>query len=110
MINFNCIVQEGVIPEELRDKLVPELTRIGCAVLGETPGNVVVGFTEIPQGFGFRGGELSTTSLVRADIPPGCEQAVRVEFMEQIQDMWRKVTGCTTDELVVSARDRQSVI
>ena len=110
MINFNCIVQEGLIPEELRGLLVSELTRIGCAVLGVAPGGVVVGFTQIPHGFGFRGGELSTTSLVRADIPLGCEQAVRVEFMEQIQDMWRKVTGCTTDELVVSARDQQLVI
>jgi hypothetical protein len=28
--------------------------------------------------------------------------------MQTIQDMWIDLTGCTTDELVVSARDRRN--
>ena len=105
MIEFNCTVQEGVIPESIRPELVSELGRITASVIGDD--DVDVQFTEIPRGFGFRGGELSTTSLVRGQVPAGCEQELRVEFMQQICDMWTRVTGCTTDELVVSARDKQ---
>ncbi len=105
MISFNCTVQAGVIPENIRPELVSGLTRISLSVMGAS--NVDVEFTEIPRGFGFRGGELSTTSLVRGQIPPGCEQELRVEFMQQICDMWMQVTGCSVDELVVSARDRE---
>ena len=105
MIEFNCTVQEGYIPESIRPELVSELTRIASSVIGED--DVDVRFTEIPKGFGFRGGELSTTSLVRGQVPAGCDQELRVEFMQQICDMWTRVTGCTTDELVVSARDRE---
>ena len=105
MIEFNCTVQEGYIPESIRPELVSELTRIASSVIGED--DVDVRFTEIPKGFGFRGGELSTTSLVRGQVAAGCDQELRVEFMQQICDMWTRVTGCTTDELVVSARDRE---
>ena len=107
MISFNCTVQEGLIPDSIRPELISELTRISVSVMGASADDVDVQFTEIPHGFGFRGGELSTTSLVRGQIPAGCEQELRVEFMQQICDMWCRVTGCTTDELVVSARDRQ---
>ncbi len=107
MIEFNCAIQEGRIPDSIRAELVSELTRVSASVMGASPDDVDVQFTEIPNGFGFRGGELSTTSLVRGQIPPGCEQELRVEFMRRICDVWCRVTGCATDELVVSARDRQ---
>ncbi len=107
MINFNCVLQEGVIPHELRSTLAAELVRISVSVFGEAPDDVEVAFSEIPHGYAFRGGKVSTTSSVRGTINPGCEQSVRVEFMQQICDMWMRVTGCSTDELVVSARDRR---
>ena len=106
MISFNCIVQEGTIPPRLRPELKSVLARISTSLLGGSPEDVAVEFTEIPRGFGFRGGELSTTSMVRGSIPPGCVQEVRVDLMQQICDMWCATTGCATDELIVSARDR----
>ncbi len=107
MITFNCTIQEGMIPPELRPRLAAELARICASVLGEPPDDVSVDWTEIPHGFGFRGGKLSTTSAVRGRIPPGCPQETRVRLMQEIQDTWMALTGCTTDELVVSARDRR---
>ena len=107
MITFNCTIQEGTIPDDLRPELVSELARISTAILGGAPDDVAVRWIEIPHGFGFRGGELSTTSAVRGEIPPGCDQETRVQLMQQIQDRWLELTGCTTDELVVSARDRR---
>ena len=107
MIEFDCVVQEGAIPESVRPELVSGLIDVSASVMGASADEVDVRFTEIPRGFGFRGGELSTTSLVRGQIPPGCEQELRVEFMQRISDMWSQVAGCSTDELVVSARDMQ---
>ena len=106
MISFNCIVQEGVIPPRLRPDLKSELARISTSLLGGSPADVEVEFTVIPHGFGFRGGEISTTSMVRGLIPPGCAQEVRVDLMQRICDRWCEITGCATDELIVSARDR----
>ena len=105
MIRFNCIVQAGVIPQRLWPELEAELARIGTSVLGGAPREVEVTFTVIPHGFGFRGGEISTTSVVRGTVPAGCAQDVRVDLMRQICDRWCALTGCSTDELVVSARD-----
>ena len=107
MIDFNCIVQEGVIPNEIRPKLASELARISSSVLGISPGDVTVGFRDVRETYGFRGGEISTTSLVSGHVSGGIEQSARVELLQQICDMWCEVTGCTTDELVVSARDRR---
>ncbi len=107
MYNFNCIIQEGVIPDDLRPELVSGLTRVTTSVLGGSPDDVEVEFTVMPHGYAFRGGEISTTSTVRGTIPPGCEQETRVQLMQQICDMWMGLTGCAVDELVVSARDRE---
>jgi hypothetical protein len=82
------------------------LAETATDVLGGSSADVVVEFEVIPHGYGFRGGEISTTSLVRGQIPPGCAQEVRVDLMRKICDMWCEVAGCTVDELIVSARDR----
>ena len=106
MVEFKCIVQERAVGPKLWGELEARLTVIAAAVLGGTAQEVTVAFDVIPHGYGFRGGEISTTSLVRGEIPPGCAQEVRVDLMRRICDMWCEVTGCTVEELVVSARDR----
>ena len=64
-VSFDCTMQEGQIGEELRAKLAVALREITQDVLGESPDDVPVTFSDIPKGYGFRGGEPSTTSLVR---------------------------------------------
>ena len=105
MITYNCTIQEGVIPEEQRQILNERLVQIGAQVLGVAPDDISVNYEVIPHGFGFRGGELSTSSSVRSRIPDGFSQEKRVEFMQAVQDMWMEVTGQTTAELVVGAAD-----
>ena len=105
MITFNCTIQEGAITGEQRETLNIRLVQIGAEVLGEAPDDITVSYEVIPHGFGFRGGELSTTSSVRSVIPDGFSQEKRVGFMQTVQDMWVEVTGQTTDELVVAAAD-----
>ena len=105
MIAYNCTVQEGVIPEDQRRILNERLVQIGAQVLGVAPDDITVNYEVIPHGFGFRGGEISTSSAVRSRIPDGLSQAKRVEFMQAVQDMWIEVTGQTTAELVVGAAD-----
>ncbi len=105
MITYNCTIQEGVIPDEQRKVLNERLVQIGAQVLGVVPDDITVNYEVIPRGFGFRGGELSTSSSVRSRIPDGFSQEKRVEFMQTVQDMWMEVTGQTTAELVVGAAD-----
>jgi len=105
MVAFTCTVQEGCVPEDMRPDLAAELARIGTSIFGGSPDDVDVEFNEIPRGHGFRGGEPSMTSLVRGRVPDGCQQEVRVQFLQEVSDMWREITGCTTDELVVSVRE-----
>lgn len=105
MIVYNCTIQEGVISGETRRILNERLVQIGSQVLGEAPDDISVNYEIIPHGFGFRGGELSTSSSVRSRIPDGFSQEKRIEFMQAVQDMWMEVTGQTTAELVVGAAD-----
>ena len=108
MYSFNCVIQEGVIPDGLRPNLVSELGRIITSILGGSPDDVDVEFTVIPHGYGFRGGELSTTSLVRGYIPAGMRAGDRVcSSCSRSATCGASITGCSVDELVVSARDRE---
>ena len=104
-VSFICTMQEGQIDEATRETLAAGLQQITQDVLGELPDDVPVAFSDIPSGFGFRGGEPSTTSLVRGSIVGGVTQDVREDLMRRICDMWMEISGCTVDDLVVSARD-----
>lgn len=106
---YNCIVQERHLPEKMRPELVGGLKQATTDVLGIPAGEVQVVFEQIPHGAGWRGGELSTTSLVRGTIPPGCEQPVREQLLRTICATWSKITGCGEDEVVVSAVDSDYV-
>ena len=104
-VSFDCTMQEGQIGEEMRAQLAVALQQITQDVLGESPDEVPVTFSDIPSGFGFRGGVPSTTSLVRGSIVGGVTQDVREDLMRQICDRWMEISGCSVDDLVVSARD-----
>ncbi|MXX80477.1 MAG: hypothetical protein F4Y69_05505 [Chloroflexi bacterium] len=104
-VSFRCTMQEGQIDEATRERLADGLRQVTKGVLGESPDDIPVSFSDIPSGFGFRGGEPSTTSLVNGSIVGGVTQDVREELMRGICDMWMEISGCTVDELVVSARD-----
>jgi hypothetical protein len=86
---YNCIVQERHLPEKMRPDLAAGLKQVTSD--------------------GWRGGELSTTSLVRGTIPPGCEQPVREQLLRTICDMWSRITDCDEEEVVVSAVDSDYV-
>ena len=104
-INYTCIVQEGIVPDDLRLKLAAEIKRITIAVLDIPEDAVTVGYYEVRHGFGFRGGEISTTSTVGGQLSAPIDQDTRVNLMTQIQDMWRAQTGCAVEEFMVSVRD-----
>ena len=106
-INYTCIVQEGIVPDDLREKLAAEIKRISASVLGIDEGGIGVEYYEVRHGFGFRGGEISTTSTVGGQLTESLDQETRVDLMTQIMNMWTGETGCEVDEFLVSVRDPQ---
>ena len=105
MVSFELYVQEGCIPDDLRPAIVAKIESICAESLGAESGPVEVSWKVIPRGFGFRGGEPSTTSLVRARIPDGYSSDVRGRFLLAMGEAWYNLTGATEEEVVVSARD-----
>ena len=105
MVRFECTVQEGCIRDDVRPDVEQALTSICHDVLGAESGPVEVSWTVIKKGYGFRGGEPSTTSMVRGRIPDGCDGETRARLLRSIGDRWCRLTGATEDELVVAARD-----
>ena len=69
------------------------------------PADLEIRWVTIPAGYGFTAGQPSTTSLVIRSVPPGWPQEQRVAFMKSVCDLWQEVTGCTLNEIVVSAYD-----
>lgn len=106
-INYTCIVQEGIVPNELRVKLADNIRHISASVLGIPEDGIAVDYHEIRHGYAFRGGEVSTTSTVRGQLTEAIDQDTRVDLMTRILNMWMAETGCDVDEVLVSARDPQ---
>lgn len=106
-ISYTCIVQEGIVPDDLRVKLADNIRRISASALNIAEDGIDVEYHEIRHGFAFRGGEVSTTSTIRGQLTEAIEQDIRVDLMTQIMNMWLAETGCGVDEFMVSARDPQ---
>ena len=106
MIDFECIIQEGIVGPELRPRLISSLASVCSSVLGEPADSVRVSFTEVPEGSGYQGGEPSRISLIMGRIPPGSESRMRTQLLKDIGDMWSQQTGCPADQIVVAATDR----
>ena len=105
MIEFLCTVQEGCIPENMRGELEAVIEKTSLEILGHASGPFSITWAEIPRAFGFRGGNPTTTSHVRGQIPDGCDKETRERLMKEIGERWYDITGQTEDELIVAARD-----
>ena len=109
MVDFQCTVQAGQVPENIRSALADAI-KSACRELlssGHEPEiPVAVEWIDVPKGFGFRGGRPSTTSLVRGKIPDGYDGETRSRLLTRIGNEWCRISGASQEDLIVSARDR----
>lgn len=104
-MNFNCMVQEGLISQAMRAELSTRLVAIGHDVFGDDEQDVQVGWIEVPAGHGFTGGKPSTSSLALATVPDDTSKEDRTQALSAICDAWTEVTGCSINEIIATAVD-----
>ena len=104
-MGFTVILHEGVVPEILRPQLAQGIRRIYADIFGGPADNVSVDITEIPKGRFFTAAKPSRSSLIGGSVPAGTSRADRTRLMSEITSMWCEVTGCTPNDVVVSASD-----
>ena len=105
MADYACILQEGQAPERKRAELAEGLKRLGRELLGDAPAGAEISWISVPQGFGFTAGSPSTTSIVVRSVPEGFPEDRREAFMTEVCELFTQVTGCTKNEIVVTALD-----
>ena len=105
MADYVCIIQEGQAADRKRAELAEGLTRIGRECFGDGPAGVEIAWRPVEQGHGFTAGEPSRSSIVIRSVPVGLPLEQREAFMRRVCDLWESVTGCSIDEVVVTAWD-----
>jgi hypothetical protein len=105
MAHYACIIQAGQTAEREQSRLAEGLRQLAREAFGDAPEQVEIQWISVPEGFGFTAGEPSTSSLVVRSVPVGFSDALRERFMTKVTRLWRDVTGCTADEIVVTALD-----
>jgi hypothetical protein len=105
MSHYACIVQAGQTAEREQARLSECLKQLAREAFGDAPEAVEIRWISVPEGFGFTAGQPSTSSLVIRSVPVGFEDARRERFMAKVTRLWQDVTGCSADEIVVTALD-----
>lgn len=102
-----CIIQQGQTADRERKALAEGLARIAQQSFGDDPAHArsEISWVAMKPGFAWTAGEPSTSSLIIRSVPPGLSLDRRETFMREICDLWETVTGCSTDEVVVTAWD-----
>ncbi len=98
-----CVIQSGQSADKKQAALEEGLRRLGQETFGEEPSDAEIAWTVIAKGYAWTAGEPSTSSIVIRSVPVGLPLEEREAFMREICTLWENVTGCTTDEIVVTA-------
>jgi hypothetical protein len=102
------LVQEGVVDDDLRPTLEAGIRRIYGDVVGIPPEDLEVEYVDVPAGQWFTAGVTSRNSIVHTTVPAGFNSDARTKLLTEIYDHWRATTGCTPNEIVLSAVDEVS--
>ena len=105
MSEYACIIQEGQAAERRQDVLAEGLRRIGQESFGDDPSTTGISWIVVKKGFGWTAGEPSTSSIVVRSVPVGLAAERREAFMRRVCDLWERETGCSINEIVVTAWD-----
>ena len=105
MRKYACIVQEDQTPDRSREALAEGLRRIGQQAFGDDPADCEITWNVVKKGFGWTAGEPSTSSIVVRSVPVGLPPERREAFMRRVCDLWERETGCSIEEIVVTAWD-----
>jgi phenylpyruvate tautomerase PptA (4-oxalocrotonate tautomerase family) len=105
MPHYACMVQEGQVADRSRERLADGLVRLAAETFDQAPSEVEIRWVVIREGFGFTAGKPSTSSLIARSVPTGFTDEERHVFMVRVSDLWREVTGCHPDEVVVTTLD-----
>ena len=105
MSQYACLIQEDQRADHERAALEQGLRRIGQEAFGDDPGATEVRWVVQKKGFAWTAGEPSTSSIVVRSVPVGLPLDQREAFMLEVCDLWESVTGCSIDEIVVTAWD-----
>ena len=105
MSQYRCLIQEDQAADRSRPALEEGLRRIGQETFGDDPGATEILWSVQKKGFAWTAGEPSTSSIVVRSVPAGFPADEREAFLHRIVELWESVTGCTTNEVVVTAWD-----
>jgi len=79
-----------------------EITRIHCDATGVPPSYVNVIFTDVPDGKYFVAGKPAAHSFLNAAIRAGHDVTVRQSILNNLSQMWTRLTGQPEEELLIS--------
>ena len=102
---YTCMIQEGQTADRKRSELAEGLRAIGREAFGDDPSQTEISWNVVKKGFAWTAGEPSTSSIVVRSVPVGLAQEPREAFLRQVCDLWQEVTGCSINEIVVTAWD-----
>ena len=88
-----------------REELAKGLERIGREVFGDREPGPEIRWVTVRDGYGFTAGDPSSSSVVVRSVPVGFPDDEREAFLKRVCDLWTEVTGCSDDEIVVTAFD-----
>lgn len=105
MPDYACIIQEGQAADREREALAEGLRQIGAEAFGDDPGATEISWIAVKKGFAWTAGEPSTSSIVIRSVPVGLPLEEREAFMRKVCTLWETGTGCSINEIVVTAWD-----
>ncbi len=102
---YSCIIQEGQAADRATQALESGLRRLGRDFFEDEPDDVGIQWTRHAPGWAWTAGEPSTSSIVVRSVPVGFDDDRRAEFLHAVCDLWVETTGCSANEVVVTAFD-----
>ncbi len=99
---YQCICPEGLLGQSAREAIAQGITRIHCSATGVPPSFVNVMFTAMPGGTYFVAGRPAALTVLTGAIRTGRDLATRQRVLQELSQMWTRLTGQTEGELLIT--------
>ncbi len=102
MTKYRVLVQGGQAADARKHELVEGIQRIAVDQFGQDAASTPVFWRSVDQGFAWTGGNPSTTTVIRCDVPNDIAYDDRVKLLKSLSDLWVEKTGVDSNEVTVT--------
>lgn len=104
-VRMICLLQEDSLPRQQIKHIEKAMRQLYARTFGDK--RFAVFWLLMPKGQSYMAAQPSSANTVMLPVPNDLSTPRRHAFMKEFCDIWMEITGCRSDQILISAPDQR---